>query len=156
MPICALPLKSSSELCKKPPNFRRHSTQYIAILGKFAIAVDGLASGEVAGISGQGCSGRVIVRPFNGELIHASSRMKDSTRPSRRSFGHEVPKIEVPVLARSHRILSKIIRSYFRSEIRGLERLPTSQTLIITHHDGGMLPINGICFGVHWYDAFGF
>lgn len=82
--------------------------------------------------------------------------MKDSTRTSRGSFGHEVPKIEVHVLARSHRILSRIIRSYFRSEIRGLERLPTSQTLIITHHDGGMLPINGICFGVHWYDAFGF
>jgi 1-acyl-sn-glycerol-3-phosphate acyltransferase len=82
--------------------------------------------------------------------------MKDSTRPAPRSFGHEVPKIEVPVLARSHRILSRIIRSYFRSEIRGLERLPTSQTLIITHHDGGMLPINGICFGVHWYDEFGF
>lgn len=82
--------------------------------------------------------------------------MKDSTRPSQRRFGHEVPKIEVPVLARSHRILSRIIRSYFRSEIRGLERLPASQTLIITHHDGGMLPINGICFGVHWYDAFGF
>jgi len=82
--------------------------------------------------------------------------MTDSNRPSPRSFGHGVPKIEVPVLARSHRILSRIIRSYFRSEIRGLERLPSSQTLIITHHDGGMLPINGICFGVHWYEAFGF
>jgi 1-acyl-sn-glycerol-3-phosphate acyltransferase len=27
---------------------------------------------------------------------------------------------------------------------------------MITHHDGGLLPINGICFGVHWYDYFGF
>ena len=82
--------------------------------------------------------------------------MKEPERQPRRDFGHDVPKIEHQVLARSHRILSRLIKSYFRSEIRGLERLPSSQTLIITHHDGGMLPINGICFGVHWYDEFGF
>lgn len=74
----------------------------------------------------------------------------------RHSFGHDVPEIDLHVLGRSHRILSRIVRSYFRSEIRGLERMPSSQTIVITHHDGGMLPINGICFGVHWYDTFGF
>jgi len=67
-----------------------------------------------------------------------------------------VPKIQQQVLERSHRVLSRITRSYFRSDIRGTERLPSSQTIIVTHHDGGMLPINGICFGVHWYDTFGF
>ena len=34
--------------------------------------------------------------------------------------------------------------------------MPTSQTIVITHHDGGLLPINGICFGVAWYDHFKF
>jgi len=34
--------------------------------------------------------------------------------------------------------------------------MPSSQTIVITHHDGGMIPVNGICFGVHWYDTFGF
>lgn len=75
---------------------------------------------------------------------------------ARKAFGHEVPRIEQAVLRRSHGILSRIAKSYFRSEIRGLHRLPQSQTIIVTHHDGGMLPINGICFGVHWYDHFGF
>jgi 1-acyl-sn-glycerol-3-phosphate acyltransferase len=37
-----------------------------------------------------------------------------------------------------------------------MERLPSSQTIIVTHHDGGVLPINGICIGVAWYDHFGF
>ncbi len=82
--------------------------------------------------------------------------MKEPERPARQKFGHDVPQIEHQVLARSHRILSRLIKSYFRSEIRGMDRLPSSQTLIITHHDGGMLPVNGICFGVHWYDEFGF
>ncbi len=82
--------------------------------------------------------------------------MTDPVRTPRPKFGHHVPKIEMKVLERSHRVLSRIIRSYFRSDIRGTERLPSSQTIIVTHHDGGMLPINGICFGVHWYDTVGF
>ena len=57
---------------------------------------------------------------------------------------------------RSHRILSPIIKKYFRHEMRGMERMPSSQTIIITHHDGGLLPINGIAFGVAWYDQFKF
>jgi len=69
---------------------------------------------------------------------------------------HLVPKIEIDVLRRSHRILSRLMKSYFRSEVRGAERLPSSQTIVVTHHDGGVLPINGICFGVAWYEKFGF
>lgn len=37
-----------------------------------------------------------------------------------------------------------------------MERVPSSQTIIVTHHDGGVLPINGICIGVAWYDQFKF
>lgn len=82
--------------------------------------------------------------------------MKDYVRTRCQKFGHDVPQIESRVLERSHRILSRLMKSYFRSEFRGTERLPSSQSIIVTHHDGGMLPINGICFGVHWYDTFGF
>jgi len=57
---------------------------------------------------------------------------------------------------RSYRILSKIMKNYFRSEVRGMDRIPDSQTILITHHDGGLLPINGICFGVAWYEHFKF
>lgn len=67
-----------------------------------------------------------------------------------------VPEIRQEVLQRSHGILSRIVKSYFRSEVRGKERLPSSQTIIVTHHDGGVLPINGICLGVAWYEHFGF
>ncbi|MBK9262545.1 MAG: 1-acyl-sn-glycerol-3-phosphate acyltransferase [Polyangiaceae bacterium] len=86
----------------------------------------------------------------------SKQKAHDLGAPRRHKYGHHVPQIEQRVLQRSHRILSRLIKSYFRSEIRGTERLPTSQTIIVTHHDGGMLPINGICFGVHWYDQFGF
>jgi 1-acyl-sn-glycerol-3-phosphate acyltransferase len=57
---------------------------------------------------------------------------------------------------RSHRILSPLMKKYFRSEVRGMERVPSSQTIVVTHHDGGVLPINGIAFGVAWYEHFNF
>jgi len=37
-----------------------------------------------------------------------------------------------------------------------MENVPEGQSVIVTHHDGGILPVNGICFGVHWYQTFGF
>ncbi len=79
-----------------------------------------------------------------------------ATRTSPRKHGHIVPEIRAEVVKRSHRILSRFVKSYFRSEIRGAERLPSSQTIVVSHHDGGVLPINGICFGVAWYDHVGF
>jgi 1-acyl-sn-glycerol-3-phosphate acyltransferase len=69
---------------------------------------------------------------------------------------HHVPEVCPHVVRRSHGILSRVMRSYFRSEVRGADRLPSSQTIIVTHHDGGILPLNGIAFGVAWYDRFGF
>jgi 1-acyl-sn-glycerol-3-phosphate acyltransferase len=78
---------------------------------------------------------------------------KADARPRRHKH---VPEIRVEVIQRSHRILSSLTKSYFRSEVRGKEQLPRSQTIVVTHHDGGVLPINGICFGVAWYEHFGF
>jgi 1-acyl-sn-glycerol-3-phosphate acyltransferase len=79
-------------------------------------------------------------------------RERDSDHPC----SHLVPPVRQEVVRRSHKILSPLMKKYFRSEIRGAEKLPSSQTIVITHHDGGVLPINGICFGVAWYDAVGF
>lgn len=47
-------------------------------------------------------------------------------------------------------------RRYFRAEVRGAELLPTRQTLIVSHHDGGMMPIDSMFIGQAYYDRFGF
>lgn len=61
------------------------------------------------------------------------------------------------MLERSFSVLQPFVRTYFRAEVRGMERVPErEQVLVVTHHDGGVLPVNGICFGVHWYERFGF
>ena len=37
-----------------------------------------------------------------------------------------------------------------------MERVPAEQCLLVAHHDGGIFPVNGICFGVAWYEHFRF
>jgi len=55
-----------------------------------------------------------------------------------------------------HRVLDPIVRVWFRSEVRQLGRVPSEQTLVVTHHDGGVLPVNGLCFGLGWHEHFDF
>jgi 1-acyl-sn-glycerol-3-phosphate acyltransferase len=57
---------------------------------------------------------------------------------------------------RSYAWLAPVAKWYFRSEVRGLERVPAGQTLLVANHDGGVLPIDTICFGVGWYEHFDF
>jgi 1-acyl-sn-glycerol-3-phosphate acyltransferase len=53
---------------------------------------------------------------------------------------------------RVHRVVAPVVKRYFRSEVRGLERLPDSQTILVAHHDGGVLPLNGLCFAIGWHE----
>lgn len=68
----------------------------------------------------------------------------------------EIPEVSFDTLRKSHRIWAPVVRRYFRSEVRHMSRIPDEQCLIVGHHDGGVLPINAICFGVAWYDHFAF
>ena len=56
----------------------------------------------------------------------------------------------------SHAVWSRIVRVYFRSTVRGMDNIPDRQCLVVAHHDGGVFPVNGVCFGVAWYDHFKF
>lgn len=67
-----------------------------------------------------------------------------------------LPPVKPEVLGRSLSVLRPLMKYYFRAETRGMERLPAGQTIVVGHHDGGVMPINGIAFGVHWYERHGF
>ncbi len=68
----------------------------------------------------------------------------------------ELSEVSIPTVRKSHAFFSPVVRRYFRSEVRGLSRIPPRQVLLVTHHDGGVLPLNGICFGVAWSEHFAF
>ena len=70
--------------------------------------------------------------------------------------GAELPRPDPTILRRTHAIAEPICRYYFRAEVRHLERVPAGQTMLIGHHDGGLMPLDAACFGVAWYRHFDF
>ncbi len=68
----------------------------------------------------------------------------------------ELPRIRPDVLRRSARWLAPIMHHYFRMDARGMDRVPNRQTIVVANHDGGMLPIDTITFGLAWYEHFHF
>lgn len=47
-----------------------------------------------------------------------------------------------------------ICTHYFRGEVTGLDRVPDEPSLLVGNHDGGYLPVDGICLGLAWHDHF--
>ncbi len=45
---------------------------------------------------------------------------------------------------------------YFRSHVRGLEQVPPEPALLVSHHDGGYIPVDALCFGVAWHLHFNY
>ncbi|MBV9089146.1 MAG: acyltransferase family protein [Mycobacteriaceae bacterium] len=54
------------------------------------------------------------------------------------------------------RVLRPAVKTWFRSEVRGLERIPSGGVLLVSNHSGGALPTDMPVFGVDFYDRFGY
>jgi 1-acyl-sn-glycerol-3-phosphate acyltransferase len=50
--------------------------------------------------------------------------------------------------------IAPLYRYYFRAEVVGLERVPDEPTLLVGNHDGGYIPVDGICLGYAWHTRF--
>jgi len=54
-------------------------------------------------------------------------------------------------------ILRPFLKRYFRSEVRGLENMPSAGgALVVSNHSGGMFPMDVPIFAVDFYDRFGY
>ncbi|WP_420715973.1 1-acyl-sn-glycerol-3-phosphate acyltransferase [Mycobacterium sp. 663a-19] len=49
-----------------------------------------------------------------------------------------------------------VLKTYFRSEVRGLESFPPGGTLVVANHSGGMFPMDVPMFSVDFYERFGY
>lgn len=67
----------------------------------------------------------------------------------------ELPPIREETLRGLIRTVTPVLRRWFRAEARGVERLPAGQTIVVGHHDGGVMPWNGLVLGCAWYERFG-
>jgi len=68
----------------------------------------------------------------------------------------EIAKWDPGVTKRVVGLFRLIVKWYFRSEVRGLELLPSGAALVVLNHSGGLLPVDWQVFAVDFYDTFGY
>ena len=68
----------------------------------------------------------------------------------------EIAKWDPGVTKRVVGLFRLIVKWYFRSEVRGLELLPSGGVLVAANHSGGFLPMDPPVFAVDFYDTFGY
>jgi 1-acyl-sn-glycerol-3-phosphate acyltransferase len=49
-----------------------------------------------------------------------------------------------------------VLKTYFRSEVHGLDSFPPGGALVVANHSGGMFPMDVPIFSVDFYDKFGY
>ncbi|MFV0495471.1 1-acyl-sn-glycerol-3-phosphate acyltransferase [Mycobacterium sp.] len=53
-------------------------------------------------------------------------------------------------------ILRPLLKTYFRSEVHGLDAFPPGGALVVANHSGGQFPMDVPIFSVDFYEQFGF
>lgn len=53
-------------------------------------------------------------------------------------------------------VLRPMLKTYFRSEVHGLESFPPGGALVVGNHSGGMFPMDVPIFSVDFYEKFGY
>ena len=70
--------------------------------------------------------------------------------------GTEIAKWDPGVTKRLVGLLRPIVKWYYRSEVRGLDRMPLGGALVVSNHSGGLLEVDGPVFAVDFYDTLGY
>jgi 1-acyl-sn-glycerol-3-phosphate acyltransferase len=53
-------------------------------------------------------------------------------------------------------VMRPFLKTYFRSEVRGLDSFPPGGALVVGNHSGGMFPMDVPIFSVHFYEKLGY
>ncbi|OQZ88012.1 glycerol acyltransferase [Mycobacterium alsense] len=78
--------------------------------------------------------------------------MTDSDRPEI----EDIDKFDPGLTQRLMGVLRPFLKTYFRSEVRGLDAFPHGGALVVGNHSGGMFPMDVPIFTAHFYERFGY
>jgi 1-acyl-sn-glycerol-3-phosphate acyltransferase len=70
--------------------------------------------------------------------------------------GDQLAKFDPEFVKRLMSLARPLSRLWFRSEVRGMDSLPTGGALLVSNHSGGYLPMDVPVFAAHYYDEFGY
>ena len=78
--------------------------------------------------------------------------MTDSESPDTDDIG----KFDPGLTQRMISVMRPVLKTYFRSEVYGLDFFPPGGALVVGNHSGGMFPMDVPIFTVDFYDTFGY
>ncbi|ORW56715.1 lysophospholipid acyltransferase family protein [Mycobacterium parmense] len=70
--------------------------------------------------------------------------------------GGDIGKFDPILTQRLMGAMRPVLKTYFRSEVHGLESFPAGGVLVVGNHSGGMFPMDVPIFSVDFYDKFGY
>lgn len=68
----------------------------------------------------------------------------------------EIDKWDPGLTQRVMGAIRPVLKTYFRSEVHGLDNFPPGGVLVVGNHSGGMFPMDVPIFSVDFYDKFGY
>src|SRR3569623_971598 len=68
----------------------------------------------------------------------------------------EITKWDLGFTERGMGITRPFLKRYFRSEVRGLENMPSGGALLVSNHSGGMLPMDVPILAAHFNEKHGY
>jgi 1-acyl-sn-glycerol-3-phosphate acyltransferase len=68
----------------------------------------------------------------------------------------DIDKFDPGLTRRLMGVLRPFLKTYFRSEVHGLNSFPPGGALVVGNHSGGMFPMDVPIFSVHFYEKFGY
>ena len=68
----------------------------------------------------------------------------------------DIGKFDPVLTQRLMAVMRPVLKTYFRSEVHGLDSFPPGGALVVGNHSGGMFPMDVPIFSIHFYDKFGY
>ena len=68
----------------------------------------------------------------------------------------DIGKFDPGLTQRLMGVMRPFLKTYFRSEVHGLDSFPPGGALVVGNHSGGMFPMDVPTFSVDFYDKFGY
>lgn len=69
---------------------------------------------------------------------------------------NDIKKFDPGLTRRMIGVMRPVVKTYFRSEVHGLDSFPPGGALVVGNHSGGMFPMDVPIFSVDFYDKFGY
>ena len=98
---------------------------------------------------------RAVPRPLDGFAEIGANVAHEWREAVSGARGDDLDAWDPEYIRRTLPILGTLFRTYFRGEVRGLDRIPDGPALLVGNHSGGTMIADTFVFATRFYECFG-